>query len=97
MRIEIKNIQENPQNALRRAGYFFQRSQNDEMSFVRSFGSSGYPRFHIYAKLKEGDLMINIHLDSKKETYGHNTRHHGEYENDGILKEEVTRIKKVLE
>jgi hypothetical protein len=42
-------------------------------------------------------LTINIHLDQKKGTYGEDTRHHGEYENDGALKEEVRRLKTFLE
>ena len=97
MKIEIKKIAENPVNALRRLGYTFQRRENDEMSFVRPFSASGYPRFHMYVKMNGSDMTINIHLDAKKETYGENTRHHGEYENEGALKEEVRRIKTSLE
>ena len=97
MRIEIKNLQENPLNALRRLGYSFQRKEGDEMSFVRAFSSSGYPRFHMYVKMNGADMTINIHLDAKKETYGEKTRHHGEYENEGLLAEEIKRIKASLE
>lgn len=99
MIIEAKNIQENPVNTLRRLGYTFQHKVegSDEMSFVRPMASAGYPRFHIYARLNGSDLTINIHLDQKKETYGEDTRHHGEYENDGALKEEVRRLKTFLE
>jgi len=42
------------------------------------------------------NLIINIHLDQKKETYGDSTRHHGEYENEGPLKIEVGRIMKII-
>lgn len=99
MIIEAKNIQENPVNTLRRLGYIFQHKVegSDEMSFIRPMASAGYPRFHIYARLNGSDLTINIHLDQKKETYGEDTRHHGEYENDGALKEEVRRLKTFLE
>lgn len=99
MIIEVKNIQENPLNMFRRLGYTFQHKteKDNEMSFVRPMSASGYPRFHIYAKLDKTNLIINIHLDQKKETYGENTRHHGEYENDGALKEEVRRLKSFLE
>jgi hypothetical protein len=96
MIIEIKNAKGNPTNLLRRAGYAYQRNEGDQMSFVRPFSTSGYPRFHIYAKLKGFDLIISIHLDMKKETYGDDTRHHGEYENEGALAEEVKRLEKVL-
>jgi hypothetical protein len=96
MQIEVKNIQENPVSLLRGLGYTFQRSEGEEMSFVRAMGSSGYPRFHIYAKLAGANLTINIHLDQKKETYGKDRRHHGEYADEGALKEEVRRLKAIL-
>jgi len=97
MRLEVKNMKENPVNALRRLGYSFQRNEGDEMSFVRPFGASGYPRFHMYVKMTGADMAISIHLDMKKETYGDETRHHGEYENEGALAEEVRRLKGILE
>lgn len=96
MRIEIKNINENPVNILRRLGYSFQRHEGEEMSFVRPFSRSGYPRFHMYVKIEGVDMIINIHYDTKKETYGEGTRHHGEYENEGVLKEEVRRLSALL-
>ena len=93
MKIRIREVKESPINVLRRAGYSFQHhTDRGEMSFVRPLASAGFPRFHMYAKLEGTDLMISIHLDQKKETYGEDTRHHGEYENEGALKEEVQRI-----
>jgi len=68
-----------------------------EMSFIRPMAAAGYPRFHMYVKITGTDMLINIHLDVKKETYGENTRHHGEYSNDGALKEEVRRLKVLLD
>lgn len=97
MQIIIKNIKENPTLLLKRAGYSFQKKIGDEMSFIRPLALSGYPRFHMYAKTENTfNLIINIHLDQKKETYGDNTRHHGEYENDGALKMEIERIMPIL-
>ncbi len=96
MQLEVKNIMGNPINNLRRLGYSFQRYEGNEMSFVRPLASAGYPRFHMYVKMNGTDMLINIHLDAKKETYGDNTRHHGEYGNDGALKEEVRRLKTLL-
>ena len=96
MKIEIKNIKENPVNIMRRIGYSFQRKEGDEMSFIRSLARQGYPRFHVYTSLNEYDLIISIHLDQKKETYGNAGRHHGEYEDDGALGAEVKRIKEIL-
>lgn len=97
MKIIIEKIQGNPVNALRRAGYSFQRQEGQEMSFVRPLARAGYPRFHMYASISGFTLNINIHLDQKKETYGNSTRHHGEYEDDGALKIEVERIKNILQ
>lgn len=92
MRLIIKNISENPVTLLRRAGYAFQHKSGEEMSFVRTFGRSGYPRFHAYVKTHEGDLLVNFHLDQKRETYGGATRHHGEYGAEGPVKEEALRL-----
>lgn len=96
MILKIENIKENPVSLLRRAGYTFQRHERDEMSFVRPMARSGYPRFHMYAHLEGLALVINFHLDQKKETYGQGTRHHGEYEDSGALQAEATRIQQIL-
>lgn len=96
MIIRIENIKENPVSLLRRAGYIFQRKEGSEMSFVRPLASSGYPRFHMYAHLEDLSLVINFHLDQKRETYGEGTRHHGEYEESGPLKAEAERIMPML-
>lgn len=95
MVIKIENFRENPASYFRRAGYVFVRREEDEMSFVRVLARSGYPRFHIFAHMEKDDFIMNIHLDQKKETYGSGTRHHGEYKDEGALKEEVERIKKI--
>ncbi len=93
MKLSVKSLKDNPVSLLRRAGYAFQRKDGEESSFVRPLGSGGYPRFHIYAKVEKNySLSLSIHLDQKKETYGDDTRHHGEYGNDGALKDEVARI-----
>ncbi len=97
MQIEIKNFYSNIGVALRRAGYRFQHQDGGEMSFVRSLATAGFPRFHIYASQKEDGLMLSLHLDQKKETYGDNTRHHGEYTDEGPVKEEIQRLKNILE
>lgn len=97
MQLEIKNLNTNPANALRRAGYTFQRQEDEEMSFVRPFSSSGFPRFHMYVKMVGTTMIISFHYDAKKETYGEGTRHHGEYEEEGILKQEADRLKMILE
>jgi hypothetical protein len=92
MKILIKNPGENPVTLLRRAGYAFQRREGEESSFVRTFGRSGFPRFHCYTKAEGSDVLISMHLDRKGETYGDSTRHHGEYADEGPLAEEGRRL-----
>lgn len=92
MKILISPLRDNALSLMRRAGYTFQRQEGAEMSFVRALGSSGYPRFHGYARQEKLDLSVNLHLDQKKHTYGEGTRHHGEYAAEGPLKEEVMRL-----
>jgi hypothetical protein len=92
MKILIKNPGDNAVTLLRRAGYAFQRREGEETSFVRTFGRSGFPRFHCYVKAEDGNIVINMHLDRKGETYGDSTRHHGEYGDEGPLAEEGRRL-----
>ncbi len=96
MKIIIENIQKNPADILRQIGYQFQHHTEKEMSFVRPLARGGYPRFHIYASLQNNNLILNIHLDQKRHTYGHSTRHHGEYDDEGTLQEEAKRIQSYL-
>lgn len=97
MRFTITNISTNPTTALRRAGYMFQHTtEQNEMSFVRVMGQGGYPRFHMYVQLNGRDLHISFHIDHKKHTYGDDTRHHGEYEESATLDQEAARIKSIV-
>lgn len=93
MKIKIEKFGENPASFFRRAGYVFVRREEGEMSFVRALARSGFPRFHIFAHMEKDVLIINVHLDQKKETYGSGTRHHGEYKDSKVLEREVERIK----
>lgn len=96
MKFVIQNITENAATLLRRAGYTFQYEEKGEMSFVRPLATAGYPRYHLYASVQGLILNISFHLDQKAHTYGNETRHHGEYENEGALKQEADRLKQIL-
>lgn len=96
MKILIERPNENTVSLMRRAGYMFQRAENGEQSFVRPLARAGYPRFHAYVKSMDGNFFINFHLDQKRETYGEDTRHHGEYENEGALKEESAHLLRIF-
>jgi len=76
MKFIIKNTSgENPTSLLRRVGYYFQREENSELSFVRPLERNGYPRFHLYIKANENnELIFNLHLDQKRPVYPHTKR-----------------------
>ena len=97
MKFIIKGpLKENPQNLMRALGYSFQRENEDkrEIAFIRP--AHGYPRFHLFLKINNDNLIFNLHLDQKKPSYGKFTAHSGEY-NTEIVKAEIERIKKILE
>ena len=97
MNIRIPNTSLNVPVLMRRLGYAFQKKESaEEMAFIRPLARSGFPRFHIYTKTNTQETLLNIHLDQHKETYGRQTAHHGEYEDDGALKEEIARIRSLL-
>ena len=64
-----------------------------EPVFVRP--SSGYPRFHIYLKEENDNLIFNLHLDQKRPIYKGVAAHAGEYDGK-IVEEEAERIKEIL-
>lgn len=93
MRFTLDHTTDNAVTIMRRLGYIFQYQKGNEMSFVRPLGQGGFPRFHCYVKTESGRYVFGIHLDQKKETYGQETRHHGEYDHEGPLREEIERIR----
>ncbi len=98
MKIVLKS-EGNVHNLMRRCGYFFGRSQGDEMVFSRILGTakSGYPKFHIYIKIDKvsQQTFINLHLDQKKPSYQGASAHSAEYDSE-IVKKEAERIKQIL-
>lgn len=95
MRLKFENIKENSAMLMRKAGYIFQHKEGAKMSFIKPLARSGYPRFHAYVEVDGANLILNLHLDQKKVTYGIATRHHGEYEDSDLVKNEAERIKKI--
>lgn len=98
MKIIIKNVNENPANALRRCGYHFERQHphTNEISAARALGPGGFPKFHAYSKYREdGTLQITLHLDQKRPSYRGTRAHGGEYEGR-IIEEEAERITSML-
>lgn len=90
-----KNSGENMTSLMRKAGYFLLENKEKEMSFIRPLERSGYPRFHIYLKIENNEIIFNLHLDQKKPLYKGTTAHSGEYEGP-LVENEAIRIKQTL-
>jgi len=97
MKFSIKNLNENPVNLMRKAGYYFLEEGKEELSFVRPLERSGYPRLHIYLEVDEKncEMFFNLHLDQKRPIYKGAPAHAGEY-NGKIVENEAERIKEML-
>lgn len=91
----IKNPKENPLNLARRIGYYFLGQEKDELSFIRPLERGGYPRFHLYLKENEGEIIFNLHLDQRRPVYQGAPAHAGEYEGP-VIEQEAQRIKQIL-
>jgi len=96
MKFTIENPpKENIYNLMRKAGYFFQKEDKEKEEFSFTRPARGYPRFHLFLKIKNKSLIFSLHLDQKKPIYKGTTTHSGEY-NSEIVKEEAKRIDKLL-
>lgn len=83
---------------MRSAGYssLGRGKDESEFSFVRSFGRSGYPRFHLFIRFDKGKgAVLDLHLDQKKPVYSGARAHDADYE--GLrVEEEMDRIKSLI-
>jgi len=91
----IKDPKNNIRNLTRKIGYYFLKEEKGELSFVRPLERAGFPRFHLYIKESNEDLIFNLHIDSKKPIYKGTPAHSGEYEGK-VVEAEAERIKQVL-
>lgn len=102
MKFIIKGpLKDNIYNLMRRIGYLFldKDKTTGELSFVnpiRMVGKRCYPRFHIYLKIENDDLIFNLHLDQKRPIYKGAKSHSGEYEGE-IVEKEAERIQQTLQ
>jgi hypothetical protein len=99
MKFSIKEglTRDNIYNLMRKIGYHFQEKNEpkSELIFIKPLAGNDYPRFHIYLKIKNKNLIFNLHLDQKKPTYEGTPAHAGEYEGE-IVEKEIERIKENL-
>jgi len=96
----MKFIVENPKvsvaNFFRRAGYFFQKREGEEMAFARKLTDQPFPRFHLFVKVENGKFLVSIHIDHKGASYEGQKMHSGEYGGDSeLLRAEIERLKKI--
>jgi len=99
MHFSIKKPNETVISIARKIGYKpMGVTPENEYNLARTLAGRDYPRFHIYVKKDEleGVFQINLHLDQKHPSYGHQTAHSGEYEGE-IVEKEAERIKKIIE
>ncbi len=97
MKFESKGpFKNNIYNLMRDCGYHFldKNEESSEYNFVRPPRS--YPRFHIYLKAKNENLIFNLHLDQKKTIYKGTIAHSGEYDG-AIVEQEAKRVKEIIE
>jgi len=99
MKLIFQDLKDSLLNLMRRAGYGFERKdfKTGEDNYTRRLSSGAdYPRFHAFAKKEGNDLIVNLHLDQKKASYGEWTAHSGEYQDSEILQKEAERIKETV-
>lgn len=98
MKFVFQNVKYDALFLLRRAGYGFERKdhQTGELSFGKRLSVNQYPKFHVYARKENGNLVVNLHLDQKRPSYEGYTAHGGEYDGE-VLEEEARRIKILIE
>ena len=86
-------FRENVYSLMKKVGYHFQNKNEEELIFVRP--PKGYPRFHLYLKIDNKNLIFNLHLDQKKPSYKGAPAHAAEYESSPVERE-AERIKQKL-
>ena len=94
MKFELKGkFRENIYSLMRKLSYHIQNEDESGLTFVRP--PKGYPRFHLFLKVKNDAIIFNLHLDQKKPVYKGAPAHAGEYEGE-VVKKETERIKQKI-
>ncbi|MFH1582675.1 MAG: hypothetical protein ABIA08_02885 [bacterium] len=96
MKITLKGpFRKNTRAFMKDLGYYFHKKDIDTEEFMFFRPARGYPRFHIYLKEKENELLISLHLDQKKPVYQNSHAHQAEYKGK-IVETEAERIKNTV-
>lgn len=97
MKFKIKNnFSQNISNIMRRCGYVYiiDRKTNKD-SYVRKITGNRYPRFHLYLKEIDDEIIFDLHLDQSSTRYDGQTAHNADYDSEEV-KAELTRIYQIL-
>ena len=96
MTFRLNNLNYNLTTLMRDVGYRPQRvTPEGELSAVRPLGAD-YPRFHIYSKEENNEIIINLHLDQRRPSYGGGSHaHSGDYDSE-VVRDEAARIRSIL-
>jgi hypothetical protein len=88
----VTNLIHKPENVLRGCGYFsiFDR-KTQKGSFVRKLSGNRYPRFHLYLKETDNELIFDLHLDQSGTVYAGQKAHNADYDSSEV-KQELVRI-----
>jgi len=96
MKFTLKGpFKENIYSLIRQVGYHFQGKDEEKSEIIFVRPASGYPRFHLYLKKEDNNLIFNLHLDQKKPIYKGTSAHAGEYDSE-LVKKEAERVKQIL-
>jgi hypothetical protein len=95
MKFIFKKAGMNIIDLLRSAGYSYRGMNNGDFGFIKRIGLNEYPHYHIYAKVENENIIINLHLDQKKPSYEGSAAHGGEYDGE-LVEKEMERIKLLI-
>lgn len=96
MRFIFKKPRKNIYDLGRILGYqLIKTSSDQEYNLIKPMMGRDYPRFHLYLKTTDENLVFNLHLDQKRPSYGRETAHSGEYKGK-LVEAENQRIKTIL-
>ncbi len=104
MTIRIPNFKQGAVDFMRSCGYAFDRETGPprgeagaEASCMRRISGHDYPRYHAYVKKEGAALIVNLHIDQKKPSYGGaDHAHNGEYDGE-LVEREADRIRSFAE
>ena len=93
MKFKVENnLIHTPENILRRCGYFpIFDNRTQKGSFVKKITGERYPRFHLYSKQENNEIIFDLHLDQSKTVYRGAKAHNADYDSPQV-KEELVRI-----